>query len=513
MGLTEQVRRRPALGLAIEVALLAAVYLVAALLSPGFGIVSGLLLISVGVVGWLLLARQGEINYLRIPAVFTLAWLLTIGLAQARPLDYQEDRWLPLTWFCFFLTHAMFLVGDRLGARLAGAFTAAAENATGRRRAILDVAERAATPNRLFWLCIGALVMSVAALSANVAVRGYLPAFVMSDNPQAYVDFYTRFHIFTVAGMASCGVAYYLAQRHAAELGRLKVGLLWASIVVLVIVIPTLVVQRGTFIIAAVILSGVVYLSSSRKLRVFVIAMVAIGACYLAGSYLRGLTAAQLEVFFPQGQESSAPASAGPSESSEPSATPGHSSPRPEASAEPTGGGLEPAGGAGFKLPPSVAFLYSYLTVSHDNFDQQVRYTENFTWGIRQLAPFNVILRSDAIEERLDNAEQHLVRPWLNTTNLIGDAYGDFGAVGVGVLSLLWSTAFGVVVQLAKRRPGPFSLSAYGVCLIPVMLCFFTPWLSYFTFWMMGGTIFLMYLFSRTRRPADRVDESVRAET
>jgi len=136
------------------------------------------------------------------------------------------------------------------------------------------------------------------------------------------------------------------------------------------------------------------------------------------------------------------------------------------------------------------------LTVSHDNFNEAVRLTEDYSYGIRQLIPFNVILRSSKLEQAIDNSPYYLVRPHLNTVNLVGYAYYDFGIAGVGILMLIWALAFGMIQAFVLKGSGPFALMALGNTMTPVVLCCFAPWMSVFSNWMHWGFAFILFLIA-----------------
>jgi hypothetical protein len=262
------------------------------------------------------------------------------------------------------------------------------------------------------------------------------------------------------------------------QLTRIKKILLSAYVILLVFIIPILLVQRGVFIHAAFILTAVVYLTSNRKLRVLLACLVIIFGGYSLGSALRGYSDAQLSVFF-----------------------------RPKdiigSTTEQNQTENDPFSEKTLRLSPKMAFLYSYLTVGHDNFDSAVENNTEKTWGIWQVKPFNVILRSDWIEARIAEAEsnsvQHRVLFHLTTFNFVSGAYYNFGAVGVIVLVSLWSFCFGLVEEFNKKYKGVFSALTYGVIMTPVALCFYESWMSIFTVWLLWGTILLMFLAGSVR--------------
>ena len=145
-----------------------------------------------------------------------------------------------------------------------------------------------------------------------------------------------------------------------------------------------------------------------------------------------------------------------------------------------------------FSLSPKMAFLYGYVTVSHDNFNEAVTHSTDYSLGARQLAPFNVILRSNWIEEKAESTPYYQVTPLLNTINLIGDFYYDFGSLGVVLGMLLWAVIFGILQGIYNRIKNIFLLFVLGNTMVPVALCFFSPWMSNFTHWMFWGVALLL---------------------
>ena len=141
-----------------------------------------------------------------------------------------------------------------------------------------------------------------------------------------------------------------------------------------------------------------------------------------------------------------------------------------------------------FQLPAKLSFAYTYLTVSHDNFNEAVQNSTQYTYGLRQFAPFNVILRSSFIEQKINSGEYYLVRDHLNTTNLIGDAYYDLHEWGVLLLMFVWSFAFGIIQSFREEAQGAISLAVLGNAMTPVALCFFATWMSNFAIWLIWGT-------------------------
>lgn len=419
-------------------------------------------------------------NWLDIRAVFTGMWLGTVGLAALRLVEYQE-QWQNLTWFLFAVSFALFQIGANLGVEFGGRMYEKLKDGVkklriGRMR--LEMQE-----GRLFWICIVTTLIGFLCFAINVAIRGFIPCF--SDSTTAYTDFYTKFHVFAVAATAVSGLCYYCIMK--VKLSNGKKVLLGLCIFYLVFLFPILVVSRGVFMVAAVSLAVCMFYIHRKKLLALILSVVVIFGVYMFASMLRNYSDEYLSVYFEPAQI----------------VVVDKTQTEPENNATmPTSGEDNISADIGmtmipdepiesFALSPKQAFLYSYLTVGHDNFNEAVQNVQNYAWGARQLSPFNVILRSQFIKDLGKNAESYFVRPHLNTYNLIGDFYYDFGSIGVVVCILLWSAVFGVMQGFVEKGKGIFALMVLSNAMIPVALCFFSSWTTNFTQWMLWGVTLL----------------------
>lgn len=405
-------------------------------------------------------------NWLDIRAVFSGVWICTIGLAALRLTDYQEP-WQDTTWYLVAVAYAAFHVGSSLGIfcgpklyvhlhRKFGAFK------LGRLKLQLN-------EGRLFWICVITTLIGLTCFCINVVIRGFIPCF--SEDPSAYVSFYTKFHVFSVAATGAAGLCYYTLSTQ--KLSTFRKIILGLCAVYLVIVFPVLVLSRGTFVVAALSLTVSMFYLHKRKFLVLFLCLASIVGVYAIMSDMRGYSDTELDSFF------------------EPSdiviITPPEN-PEPDTQAPP---GVEEVR---FSLPPKLAFVYTYLTVSHDNFNEAVENATVFACGTKQLAPFNVILRNQWIADNNGCVPTYLVRQHLNTTNVIGDFYYDFAGWGVGLCMLLWAFIFGILQSAYTHGKGPFALLVLGNTMTPVAYCFFSSWLSTFTHWMLWGVALLLAL-------------------
>lgn len=417
-------------------------------------------------------------NWWDIRALFSAIWLFTIGLASLRLTDYQRP-WETATWLLLAGSYAMFYFGATLGITLGKKCYDKCKTGI----SIKNISFRL-QGQRLFWICFGVTIFCMACFAANIALRGYIPYFARSGD--TYVGFYSKFYIFCTAGTGISGLSYYTLKTQ--KLSAWQKIFLWFSIVYSTFLYPMLVVSRGMFLTAALSLTTVVFYLNKRRFLLLVLSIAVIGAFYMEGTKARGYSEDQLNAFFE-------PSVIAPdNESTDPSA--------PTETPEET-----PNENSGFQLSGSAAFIYSYLTVSHDNFNEAVRTVDTYTYGLRQLLPFNVILRIDAVDARVEEVGHNFVRDHLNTTNLVGEAYYDFGAMGVILLMLLWAVAFGMIQSIALESGGPFGLMALGNTITPVALCFFESWMSIFSHWMHWGFVLILFLLATiTKNHKDKGD-------
>ena len=453
--------------------------------------------------------KVAEGNWLDVRAVFTGVWTGTIGLAALQFAEYQEV-WQLGTWVSLILAFLMMQIGATAGIHLGPKLYSSVQQ---RLQAMnLNAIKLKVQENRLFAICVITTLIGFLCFSINVAIKGYIPCF--SDDVTAYKDFYTKFHIFSVASTAVAGLCFYCVKTQ--PLAFWKKAVLLLCIFYLVFAFPIMVVSRGVFVTGALSLAVTVFYLYRKKLIALIVCMAVILGVYILTSNLRNFTEDQMKVFFQPAQielpgqlQTTTPPVETPPVETPPVETPPVETPpvetlpvetppvetppvetppveTPPVETPP----VEPP--KTFQLPPKVAFLYSYLTVSHDNLNEAVKHLQNYTWGIRQLAPFNVLLRSNTITETIANAEHYQVNPFLNTINLIGDFYYDLGIVGVVIFMLMWSFIFGLNQGAYNYSKNIFLLLILGNTMTPVALCFFSTWLSNFNQWMMWGTVFLL---------------------
>jgi len=431
----------------LNVAAGVAALLIAMELSNSHRFLAGLIVLAVAAAGYFLTVLfLYDRNWLDLRAVFAAVWLFSIGIGQLRLLSYQP-LWQRKTWYCLALAYAAFELGVPVGMRIMEAREKKCGRKTGKR--IVELHEE-----RLFYICLFVTLIGFTCFLITYRMVGFLPLFPPEGSDYSYVDFYTRFHVFSVASTVISGLCYYTLRTQ--KLNGLKKAALLLCIVYETFVFPLLTVSRGTFLISSVPLTVTIFFLEKKRLRILALCLVVMVGFYLQISTGRGYSDDELETLF-----------------------------------EPT---VVETDAVSVKLSPKESFIYCYFTVSHDNFDEAVRNVTEYSHGLRELKPFAVVIRIRALREKMDSFSHYLIREHLNTINIVGDAYYDFGIIGVGIMPFLWAVAFGMIQKRYLLHATPFSLITLGVTTTPAALSFFSPWMSDFTQWMFWGTILLCYI-------------------
>lgn len=462
----------------IIVAVLSAFVLVVGMLTAPVNQFASGALIIIGAISVYFFAvnKISEKNYLSFVPLFTVVWISTIGLAKLKLLQYQKD-WEIRTWICLILATLCFQFGIPLGHKVGQKILEFIES---KKDIEIGRLQFEFKKNRVFWICFCITLIAVALFVWNIFIKGYVPFFSTRFN--AYIRFYTKRMIFVTAACAVSPIAYWCIKK--CELSLWKKICMYFCIAINTFIIPILQVNRGVFIVASLMLTASVFFLNGKRFWVMLLCLVVTFGFYEVGSMARNYSNEYLlSVFEPTEFD------------------PSFGKDDPDDSDIGADSGMDEdqlsnSVTSNFRLPAKVSFLYGYFTVSHDNFNEAVANASEYTYGVRQLAPFNVILRSEKISKYIKNAENHFVKPNLNTANLISSAYYDFREFGIAFLVIIWATILGAIEITYLKKKGVFALAALGNCLTPVVLCFFAPWFENFTMWMLWGTILLIMLFS-----------------
>lgn len=140
--------------------------------------------------------------------------------------------------------------------------------------------------------------------------------------------------------------------------------------------------------------------------------------------------------------------------------------------------------------------VYGYLTVSHDNASLNIMMLESHTLGGFLLEPFNTIIRSELPEMLRARNPLVNISDGLNTHNMFGLLYYDFGLLGVAIIMYIYGLFSGILENLAKDYKSPFILLLFGGVIIVTVMGFFTAWTTQFTLWMWWGTVLIFWILS-----------------
>jgi len=133
--------------------------------------------------------------------------MTTIGLSQLR-LNVYQTVWSEKTWILLCLGHVSYVLGYVLS-----------EQMYPKIMEVHYIKEMVAKffnfqsekyKKRILSLVFFFSYLGIVAFIINVIIRGYIPAFVSQNDQSAYSRFYTRYHIFYVASLVTCGFSFYM---------------------------------------------------------------------------------------------------------------------------------------------------------------------------------------------------------------------------------------------------------------------------------------------------------------
>ena len=452
-----------------------------------------LLILSAIILYFLIVFCVADKNWLDIRAIFTGTWLGTIGLAALRLTEYQEV-WQKKTWILLSISYLAFQIGAQFGINYGEKIFTKIKNCASKLNS--GKIYFSLNENRLFVLALVTSLIGVACFVVSVAIKGFIPCF--SNDPFAYINFYTKFHIFSVAATMSSGLCYYCIKTQPISL--LKKVILWICIFYHVVLFPIMVVSRGVFVTAALTFTAIVFYLNKKRFVALLLCISMIGGVYIFTSSLRNLADDQLNNLF-QPIEIELPGSDKDDKHNSSDKDDEHNdsdkdddndSSNKHNDLDTDSNKKEPT----FMLSPKMAFLYGYFTVGHDNFNEAVQNLDEYTWGTRSLAPFNVILRSEAFSEVSASVDTYFVRPYLNTNNILGTFYYDFHEYGVIIAMLILAFLIGALQVCYEKFKSVFILLILGNTMQIGILNFFENFTARFEFWMFLGVILIFIIAS-----------------
>lgn len=412
---------------------------------------AGFLLIIYGCIRYLIALRWSK-DILNVKGLFILIWCCTLGLGMLRLLGYQRV-WSHQFIYLTFTGMLLCMLGIDMGNQLRFLHN--------KKSAIFSPEEIKLTFNqgkRLYYLVIWATCISIICHIISYLITGIIPLFATSM--YAYINVYTKFMVFEVGMLPSAGLAFFCTKK--VFLTKLQKIIMYSCICINVLILPILNVNRGVMVAGIMLVAPMVYYFCKNRKRtvLFGTVLCLIAILFISGKrnfseeYLRGIFLVKTNTI----------------------------------------------AGKEFELSGMQAFIYGYLTVSHDNFDYNMKILENYSYGGRILAPFNKILRVAKLNELVEHSKLKNITPGLNTHNLMSYLYYDFGKAGIYIGMIIWGFLWGCIESFFKRGGSVISAGVFGGVLICVVLGFFSCWMANFQLWMWWGTLLLFWLIVRRKK-------------
>lgn len=396
--------------------------------------------------------RSGCLVHLR--GLFSLFWIGGQGVACLK-LSRLQVPWSPITWICFFLAYSVFY--------LAFAWLSGEISLGGKRRSPAWPAARTqggkplggVSGAGLFECLMGVTAVSLAAFCFEAWYLGYIP-FLVRGVPHAYSYFHvTGVHYFTVSCVLApaLGVLFFVTDR--GRSGQAK-RLLAAAAVLIALAIPILCVSRFQLILA-VALAVFVYIlwEGSFPLAWGAGLAVLMVAAYAVLTVARSHDVAYLNGIFEMKNES---------------------------------------------MPIFITQPYMYIANNYENFNYLVEHLEQFAWGMRSLFPLWALTGLKFVMPSLANYPILVNKEELTTVTLFYDAYYDFGAAGVILLSGILGAVSFLLMRKLSRMQNPVDYLFYAQIGVYLSLSFFTTWFSNPTTWFYLAVTAALWLYCRIRR-------------
>lgn len=387
--------------------------------------------------------------------LFSLFWIGGQGVACLK-LSRLQVPWSPITWICFFLAYSVFYLAF---AWLSGEISLGGKR--GRNPAWPAARTQGGKPlggvsgAGLFECLLGVTAVSLAAFCFEAWYLGYIP-FLVRGVPHAYSYFHvTGVHYFTVSCVLApaLGVLFFVTDR--GRSGQAK-RLLAAAAVLIALAIPILCVSRFQLILA-VALAVFVYIlwEGSFPLAWGAGLAVLMVAAYAVLTVARSHDVAYLNGIFEMKNEST---------------------------------------------PIFITQPYMYIANNYENFNYLVEHLEQFAWGMRSLFPLWALTGLKFVMPSLANYPILVNKEELTTVTLFYDAYYDFGAAGVILLSGILGAVSFLLMRKLSRMQNPVDYLFYAQIGVYLSLSFFTTWFSNPTTWFYLAVTAALWLYCRIRR-------------
>ena len=474
-------------------------------------------LLFISLVSYVLIAKMNK-NYASLGALFALVFFSTVALSNLKLMDYQRE-WSMLTWFVIFIGFFLFELIYELSIKFD---TKKIENY------LIKDKQKYISNKQMFIICAVMFFLSILGYIITALQCGFIPFFV-TDNINAYSEFYTKFLLLSHLCIINIPLSAYLFYKEDSR--SIKIILI-IYIFIQTFVLPILAVNRGIFLIGAITLSCTLFYLYNQRLSILIICLTLSFIGYEIGSIGRHYSNELLSTSFNQ-------ASVETNETTENSDTlPSDNLIQEEANASdnnleneklPTNDvdanqekinpsitttkipssnetielmgtntfvvnyNGEKLSDLNIQIPQRMLFLYSYLTVSHDNFDLAVKYSDQNTFGLRCLSGFDFLLKR--IWPGYDNNfDFYQVQFNLNTVNILGTPYYDLKIVGIIIYISLLAFICRIIESLYLKTKNIFSLLLLAQMFYCITLSFFSNYTSQFIFVCSLVSIFSLFI-------------------
>ena len=453
-------------------------------------IFQSVVLIFFAVIGYFYIAYKKR-NYFSLNALFLGIWIATIGLSNMKLLSYQRP-WSNYTWLLLGISFLVINISIEIGNNIKSKKIDKCLN-------WLDFSDT--NNNYLFFVCSIFFLLSIFGFFMTVKICGFIPFFSTEYN--SYASFYTKFLLLSHFSIINIPISYYCFYN---ENNKLKKLLLIIFIIVQTFIIPILSVNRGIFLIGALLLTCMIYYLGKQSFIKLLICLMVSFAGYELGSIGRHYTNEMLNASFQQQTQTIEPETPQNSndniipESNDKQETSENNSAnntQTTISKEPNEYGeyvntvsehvyvvenvSNQVSTIKTQLPSKLLFAYSYLTVSHDNFDLYVKYNDNMSFGLRQLSGFDFILKR-IFPDYNSSFNYYQVQYNLNTSNILSTSFCDFNIIGCIIFAFIFGLLCGYIENSCIRSNRIFDKLLLSIISYCVILSFFSNYTNQIIF-------------------------------
>ena len=484
-----------------EVLAISLIYIVGGLLTKNYNLI-GFLWMATGCIAMFLYFVISSKNLLDLRGIVFASITGGVAMCQLR-LSGIQVVWEIETWICHALGLSCFCIGfHSIKAIRQSKFISHIKDDCAKRKikALLFKFQ----PERVYYAAIFLAVMPIVLFIIQVKIKGFIP--ILVQRYDAYTQFYTRLSIFINLVSIAAPLAFWCLKNLKLNIGQRI--LMW-MIIPLPTIIFQLMVQRGLFIWSICILLVMVYFQSKHKFVGVLMVAILLVFGVIFSSAMRNIPADAMKeiwlmgdsIIIDSGNKETKPPETLPPETLPPETLPPETLPPETKPPETLPPETLPSGtppvdqGIAIKIPDFLYAPYYYVINGLENFNNMVVKLEEHSYGLKQLAPFTVVLRFPALKEAIASYPSFSILP-NSTRCLTYDFYHDFGLIGIVVEMLLLGLLSAVVQDFVMRKKDLFAYLEYGVLLAVLLTAFFAAWISEFATWLYAGTAFLVFLYT-----------------